>query len=142
MRRNLCEVEKSILKLFKLLFLYINKNCAIIFYIFKRRMKTFKDDVMNKARPEDCIAHAYLLQETLIYCTKYKVLGNLSILTKLEKSLDGSLSVPPDLLNVIDYNENDDEGGPVGSSKEFIIDGIEYEQAHMWVLKSQPYYDT
>ncbi|KAF6174970.1 hypothetical protein GIB67_026458 [Kingdonia uniflora] len=105
-------------------------------------MKTFKDDVMNKARPEGCIAHAYLLQETLTYCTEYKGLGNLNILTKLEKSLDGSLSTPPDLLNVVDYNENDDEGGPVGSSQEFIIEGIEYEQARMWVLKSQPCYDT
>ncbi|KAF6143499.1 hypothetical protein GIB67_029668 [Kingdonia uniflora] len=60
----------------------------------------------------------------------------------IEKSLDGSLSTPPDLLNAVDYNENDDEGGPVGSSQEFIIEGIEYEQARMWVLKSQPCYDT
>ncbi|KAF6168469.1 hypothetical protein GIB67_005021 [Kingdonia uniflora] len=48
--------------------------------------------------------------------------GNSNILTKLEKSLDGSLSAPPDLLNVVDYNENDDEGRPVGSNQEFIIE--------------------
>ncbi|KAF6148617.1 hypothetical protein GIB67_042576 [Kingdonia uniflora] len=106
------------------------------------RMKAFKYDVMNKAHPEGCIAHTYLLQETLTYCIEYKGLRNLNILIKLEKSLNGSLSAPPDLLNVIDYNENDDEGGLVGSSQEFIIEGIEYEQARMWVLKSYPCYDT
>ncbi|KAF6142418.1 hypothetical protein GIB67_033845 [Kingdonia uniflora] len=72
-------------------------------------MKTFKDDVLNKSHPEGSIAYGYLLQETLTYCTEYKGLGNSNILTKLEKSLDGSLFAPPDLLNVIDYTENDDK---------------------------------
>ncbi|KAF6158004.1 hypothetical protein GIB67_008133 [Kingdonia uniflora] len=81
-------------------------------------------------------------EETLTYCAEYKGLGNSNILTKLEKSLDRSLSAPPDLLNVVDYNENDDEGRPVGSSQEFIIEGIEYEQARMWVLNSQPCYNS
>ncbi|KAF6176932.1 hypothetical protein GIB67_027732 [Kingdonia uniflora] len=45
--------------------------------------------------------------------------------------MDGSLSVPLDLLNVLDYYENDDEGGPVGSNQEFIIEGIDYEQVRI-----------
>ncbi|KAF6163073.1 hypothetical protein GIB67_001401 [Kingdonia uniflora] len=73
---------------------------------------------------------------------KHNWSGKFNILTKLEKSLDGSLFTPPDLLNVVDYNENNDEGGPVGSSQEFVIEGIVYEQARMWVLKSPPCYDT
>ncbi|KAF6137123.1 hypothetical protein GIB67_030887, partial [Kingdonia uniflora] len=96
-------------------------------------MKTFKDDVMNKSRPEGCIVHAYLLQETLTYCTEYKGLGNSNILTKLENSLDGFLSAPPDLLNDVDYKENDDEGGPVGSNQEFIIKGIYPQQTMLGI---------
>ncbi|KAF6175485.1 hypothetical protein GIB67_021975 [Kingdonia uniflora] len=79
-------------------------------------MKTYKDDVTDKARPDGCIEKGYLLQKALTYCTKYKGRGNSTILKKLEMSLDGS--VIPKFLDDIN-NENVDDSGPIGSSSQF-----------------------
>ncbi|KAF6134833.1 hypothetical protein GIB67_002234 [Kingdonia uniflora] len=39
-------------------------------------------------------------------------------------------------------NENVDDSWPIGSSSQFFLHGIEYEQARMWIIKSHPSYNV
>ena len=61
---------------------------------------------------------------------------------KLEKVFDGSNLLQ---LNLFDDNHNNLIGldsGPIGFGQEFVIEGVEYEQACRWVVKSHPSYES
>ena len=105
-------------------------------------MKTFKDYVVNKARPEGCIAERYIQEETLTYFTEYKTGSNVDLSQKLERVFDGSNLFQ---LNMFDDNDNNvivPNSGPIGFSPKFVIEGVEFEQACRWVVKSHPLYES
>ncbi|XP_058084589.1 uncharacterized protein LOC131232380 [Magnolia sinica] len=152
MARTLCELEITcppsifvVMMHLPIHLAYEARVCGPVYYRwmypFERFMKTFKAYVRNKTRPEGCIAERYIQEETLIYCNQYKGKNNTSLLEKLEKRFDGSISLLPKLQDIVD-DFDVDEVGPVGLGQSVILEGIEYEQARTWVLKSQPNYDT
>lgn len=103
-------------------------------------MKIFKDSVTNKARPEGCIAERYLREETLMYCAGYK--GGGGLLDKLDKMADNEPQLLPDFSDSVEENPTTNEGGPLGPSATYRLEGVEYEQARQWVLKSHPSYES
>ena len=40
-------------------------------YPFEREMKTLKDYVCNRYRPEGCIVESYIAEEALTFCAEY-----------------------------------------------------------------------
>lgn len=104
-------------------------------------MKTFKAYVRNKMRPEGCIAERYIQEETLVHCNQYRGKKKASLLEKLEKRFDGSTSLMSRSEDFVDDFDGE-VVGPIGPGQNVVLEGIEYEQARIWVLKSQPTYDT
>lgn len=104
-----------------------------------RKMKDYKFFVANKARPDGCIAERYLREETLIYCSGYK--GGGGLLEKLDKMGESGAPRLLDSFDRIDDHSTTDEVGPVGASQAYFLEGVEYEQARSWVLKSHESYD-
>ncbi|XP_058111740.1 uncharacterized protein LOC131255060 [Magnolia sinica] len=78
--------------------------------------------VRNMTRPEGCIAERYIQEETLIYCNQYIGKNNTSLLEKLEKRLDGSISFMPKLQDIVD-DFDVDVVGPVGPGQSVVLEG-------------------
>ncbi|KAL5729585.1 hypothetical protein ACHQM5_002514 [Ranunculus cassubicifolius] len=145
MVRTLCELEKmcppSLFVIMMHLPVHLAHEARVLgpvfyrwMYSFERMMKTYKYYVKNKARPEGCIAERYLKEETMIYCEGYKGGGN--ILQKLEESVEGVEVTPHD-----DLTMESDEVGPIGHGRHYCLEGVEYEQARKWIMKSHPSYE-
>ncbi|XP_058100727.1 uncharacterized protein LOC131245347 [Magnolia sinica] len=152
MARTLCELEITcppsifvVMMHLPIHLAYEARVCGPVYYRwmypFERFMKTFKAYVRNMTRPEGCIAERYIQEETLIYCNQYRGKNNTSLLEKLEKRLDGSISFMTKLQDIVD-DFDVDVVGPVGPGQSVVLEGIEYEQARTWVLKSHPNYET
>ncbi|XP_062079416.1 uncharacterized protein LOC133783815 [Humulus lupulus] len=89
-------------------------------YPFERRMKTLKEYVRNRARPEGCIAESYLADECVIFCNEFiNRIGELN--TKKGRNEEWANDV---LL----------EGRPISGKKEITITDEWIEIAHRYVL--------
>ena len=84
-------------------------------YPFEREMKTLKDYVCNRYRPESCIAESYIAEEALEFCVEY--LSNCDI-----------VGLPIGCL--IDFSIK----GPLGGANIKVVDDTLLAQVHQCVL--------
>lgn len=82
----------------------------------RRYLLTLKKYVRNRSHPEGSIAEGYLAEECLTFCTRYL------------HDVDTKLTRP------IRNYEGDLTGRHLGKGKLFLLDNIEWEQAHRYVL--------
>ncbi|XP_073304106.1 uncharacterized protein [Primulina huaijiensis] len=88
-------------------------------YPFERFMKTLKEYVKNRARPEGCIAECYLAEERMLFCSAYiEKAAGIGIRSNRNQDLDNGLV----------------EGRPISQGKEKILEDHVLQAAHRYVL--------
>ena len=83
-------------------------------------MKTFKEYVRNRARPEGCIAESYLADECVIFCNEF-INSTVELNTKKGRNEEWANDV---IL----------EGRPISGKKDITITDEWLEIAHRYVL--------
>ncbi|XP_073058473.1 uncharacterized protein [Primulina eburnea] len=88
-------------------------------YPFERFMKTLKEYVKNRARPEGCIAECYLAEERMRFCSAYiEKAASIGIRSNRNQDMENGLV----------------EGRPISQGTEKILEDHVLEAAHRYVL--------
>ncbi|XP_019434448.1 PREDICTED: uncharacterized protein LOC109341097 [Lupinus angustifolius] len=111
-------------------------------YPIERTLGHLKSYVRNKAAPEGCIAEGYIMEESLTFCSRYFLNGDIETRFNRPRRNDDDIGVNVFSESTIFSNIFPTLGKHIGVSKIFSLPPIEKLQAHRYVLTNCQLVDT